>query len=506
MKLNKLVIIGLATISLVACKEDYLSVKGTDTLNSETYREMVKKNPDLLGATLAGTYSYMASSSPTSFERHDDFSLTAILHACDMMTEDIVQTKKHWFTYDYCLDFRLTNYARPYATWLTLYTVISQANGIISLIDIPATTADPASKSRPYLGQAYALRAYSYMYLLQIFQNAFTGEPDADGSKINRDLPGIPLKNTANEEGGVTDNYSRRTVGAVLDEIERNLTLSVALLDGWNRGGKYMINKNVAQGLLARYYLMVGNWDKAATTAKEARAGFATIGKNDLYKGFMDITSSDWMWGFDHTPETETRYASFFSHLSNITPGYAGLGYAPRAIDVRLYDQIPAEDYRKKWFNGKDKNPNQAQKGAQEPYANLKFGFDGSWTMDYMYMRSAEMILIEAEALARQSKFTEATTVMHELLDSRFDEWEPGTDVTIEDILLQRRIELWGEGFAYFDLKRLHRGIDRTYSGSNHRKPDGTLKVDAGDVRWTYQIPLREIQENTEISEEDNNK
>jgi len=45
MKLNKLVIIGLATISLVACKEDYLSVKGTDTLNSETYREMVKKIP-----------------------------------------------------------------------------------------------------------------------------------------------------------------------------------------------------------------------------------------------------------------------------------------------------------------------------------------------------------------------------------------------------------------------------------------------------------------------------
>ena len=85
----------------------------------------------------------MASSSPTSFERHGDFSLTAILHACDMMTEDIVQTKVHWFTYDYCLDFRLTNYARP--TPADFYTVISQANGIISLIDIPATTADPAS-------------------------------------------------------------------------------------------------------------------------------------------------------------------------------------------------------------------------------------------------------------------------------------------------------------------------------------------------------------------------
>lgn len=505
MKLNKLLIIGLATISLVACKEDYLSVKGTSNLDSDTYREMVKKDPSLLGSTLAGTYSYMASSSPTSFERHDDFSLMAILHSTDMMTEDIVQTKSHWFNYDYCLDFRLTSYARPYATWLTLYTVISQANGIISLIDIPETTSDPSSKSRPYLGQAYALRAYAYLYLIQIFQNPFTGEPDAAGSKINRDFPGIPIKNTANEEGGITDNNSRRTVGAVLDEIERNLTLSVDLLDGWSRSGKYMVDKSVAQGLLARYYLLVGNWDKAATTAKAARVGFKTIGKDDLYKGFMDINTADWMWGFDHTPETETRYASFFSHISNRTPGYAGLGYAPRAIDFRLYEQIPADDYRKQWFNGKNKNTSEEQKGAQEPYANLKFGFDGAWTMDYMYMRSAEMILIQAEAEARQNKFTEATITMHELLDNRFDTWSPNA-LTVEDILLQRRIELWGEGFAYFDLKRLYRGIDRTYSGTNHRKPDGLLKINVGDVRWTYQIPLREIQENTEISEEQNNK
>ncbi len=137
----------------------------------------------------------MASSPPTSFERHGDFSLTAILHACDMMTEDIVQTKVHWFTYDYCLDFRLTNYARPYATWLTFYTVISQANGIISLIDIPGSHRRPCIKvaNRALLGQAMLLRAYSYMYLLQIFQNAFsTGEPDAGGAKINRDLPEFP--------------------------------------------------------------------------------------------------------------------------------------------------------------------------------------------------------------------------------------------------------------------------------------------------------------------------
>ena len=73
-----------------------------------------------------------------------------------------------------------------------------------------------------------------------------------------------------------------------------------------------------------------------------------------------------------------------------------------------------------------------------------------------------------------------------------------------EDVYLQRRIELWGEGFSFYDLKRLNKGIDRTYEGNNHL-PSFDIKVDAQDVRWTYQIPLSEIQENTLISEDDQN-
>ena len=78
------------------------------------------------------------------------------------------------------------------------------------------------------------------------------------------------------------------------------------------------------------------------------------------------------------------------------------------------------------------------------------------------------------------------------------------TSVTVDDVYLPRRIELWGEGFGYFDLKRLNKGIDRTYEGSNHMV-GYKLKVDAQDARWTYQIPVREIQENTQISDSDQN-
>ena len=71
-------------------------------------------------------------------------------------------------------------------------------------------------------------------------------------------------------------------------------------------------------------------------------------------------------------------------------------------------------------------------------------------------------------------------------------------------MLLQRRIELWGEGFSYFDLKRNNKGIDRNYEGSNHLA--GKMHtIPAFDVRWTYQIPQSEMQENSHIQDSEQN-
>jgi len=78
--------------------------------------------------------------------------------------------------------------------------------------------------------------------------------------------------------------------------------------------------------------------------------------------------------------------------------------------------------------------------------------------------------------------------------DSRWNR----TTVTVDDVFLQRRIELWGEGFGFFDLKRLHKGVDRNYPGTNHRTKD---VVPAGDPKWVYQIPNAEMQENPLITE-----
>ncbi|HOI50293.1 MAG TPA: RagB/SusD family nutrient uptake outer membrane protein, partial [Prolixibacteraceae bacterium] len=116
---------------------------------------------------------------------------------------------------------------------------------------------------------------------------------------------------------------------------------------------------------------------------------------------------------------------------------------------------------------------------------------------------------IEAEARARLSEETAARGLLKELRDKRYD--TPATvtaagDALVEEILLERRIELWGEGFAALDLKRLKRGIDR--NNSNHNAVVVTaaaMKVPAEDKRWIYQIPQSEIDANKQINEEHQN-
>ena len=76
--------------------------------------------------------------------------------------------------------------------------------------------------------------------------------------------------------------------------------------------------------------------------------------------------------------------------------------------------------------------------------------------------------------------------------------------VSVSDVLLQRRIELWGEGFGYYDLRRNGLGIDRNYEGTNHT-PANRIKVPAHDNLWRFQLPLKEITENDMISEDEQN-
>jgi hypothetical protein len=66
-------------------------------------------------------------------------------------------------------------------------------------------------------------------------------------------------------------------------------------------------------------------------------------------------------------------------------------------------------------------------------------------------------------------------------------------EALINEILLQRRVELWGEGFRFYDLKRTNSALDRTGANHNASYANGVLEVPANDARWQFLIPQDEI-------------
>ena len=497
MKTNKIITLLLGVVLLgTACSDDFFDVKTTDRLTSEDAARTMEEDPSKLAGFVDAIYNLMVQYDLVSTS-HDSFGYMAMLHATDMMTEDIIMSKLSHFRFDYAHDNREWNYRRTNMIWTYMYSVIAGSNTVLGLTD--AATTIPEIKA--YRGQALALRGMAYYYLIQMYQKLYPISAAGD-------LPGIPLYYAGNEtkESG----FGRTAVKDILASIESDLTTAVDNLNGWNRANKNQIDYHVANGLLARYYLLTEQWAKAEAAAKIAQSAYPVMTSAQTLDGFMTLNNTEVMWGYDHNAETSTIYASFFSHISNLTSGYAGLNYAPRLIDKRLYESIPATDIRLQWFQNPagsivvTKNVDADATTWKLPYATLKFGSDGNFTQDYTYMRGSEMVLIEAEALAQQNKGGDAATALLKLQSKRDPSWAK-VSVTVNDIWMLRRIELWGEGFSYYDLKRLNKGIDRAYTGSNH---EGTNKVvvPAGDKRWIYKLPQGEIQENVYINEEDNNE
>lgn len=145
-----------------------------------------------------------------------------------------------------------------------------------------------------------------------------------------------------------------------------------------------------------------------------------------------------------------------------------------------------------------------------------------TWIGDYLLMRAEEMVLIKAEAECHLKDYSTARTTIKELGKLRDENYETilarrsdsdtynsNTNAPIstlmEEILLQRRIELWGEAGRIFDLQRLGLGYNRKYDGSNHTETVQTKNTGVASPLFILPLPQSEIDGNENINADDNN-
>jgi hypothetical protein len=170
----KYLVIGAALTSLTTACSDQLETSPTTSVSGQT---MTASN-DAAMIALNGIYRSMYTSGwSTTGNTHQCFGISAYNLCADVMGDDHIMAAQGsgWFWFDaaYNVKSRYTSGAwRSYDLWYAGYTWIANANYLIAM----DTEGENAAVDRLYiLGQAYAVRAYSYWMLAQYFARTYKG-------------------------------------------------------------------------------------------------------------------------------------------------------------------------------------------------------------------------------------------------------------------------------------------------------------------------------------------
>jgi starch-binding outer membrane protein, SusD/RagB family len=490
--MKKIVGIGLLILMLVACKEDFLETYPTSAVSESS---VFATTTNALMA-LNGIHRSMFM----QYSNQDEAGQGSINIHMDTFGEDLVMHSagNGWFNNTYSWTaHRSATHRNPYFVYRFYYKIIANANMIITNIN---KAEGPDATKKMIKGQALAYRGWSHFMLVQLFAKRY------DASTAN-DQWGVPIM-TAN----TTEGLPRAQVTEVYKQVNTDLDSAIYYLTGAAaRTVKSYFDIPVIKGIKARVALTQQNWADAAKFANEARLGYKFMSAAQQLEGYNNVTNPEWMWGSQQISDQNTYFYSFFAYMS-FNFSSTNIRGNPKKISKALYDQISETDVRKQFWILAPKRPpiTLPTTFTLAPYMNRKFLANGtsmdvatSSLGDIVYMRSAEMYLIEAEGLARQGKNTEAQDVLYLLAKDRDPQYvkstKTGNDL-INEILLQRRIELWGEGFRFLDLKRLNAKMDR--NGSNHNIALAVImSVEAGDNMWQWLIPKAELDANPAIKD-----
>lgn len=520
-------LLGGTMLLTTSCSDLDTNPSGS-TMGDGQLNEVLAQDPSKLKSEVSGMYAnmieYGAITQWYGSARHYDFGYASTMMMMDASGQDEPSQVSGYNWYNQPLRFvdRTANSETTYFIWNQCYKNIKVANDVLKSVDLE----NLSDVAKSYVGQAYAMRAFEYFTLIQIYQFSYKGHEDAAG------VP-IVTEKTAEAEA---NNNPRAAVKDVYKQIMDDLNTAIDYLTD-SRSAKSEINRQVAYGLRARVNLVMQNWSDAAADAKKAAEGYTPLSKDAAAApGFNDVSASNWIWGniVDESNDiVQTGILNFPSMMCSFTGNGYSPTYACRMINSKLWKEIPSTDVRKGWWidenlNSPIVNPKYVvhqedededgnvvkylavynQTGDEvaditEPYTNVKFGaYKNQYgnelnACDIPLMRVEEMILIQAEATAMGGNVEEGKRILENFVRTYRDPSYTCNATTAEGVQdavwFQRRVELWGEGFSFTDLLRLKKPLDRT--GANY-EVSVRFKLPAESPIFLYLIPEDEENHN----------
>ena len=499
-----------------------------------------------LETTIEGIPAALVQAGSTGYGLPWDFGLPAIHIATESMTGDMVisgNTGYDWFS-QWGSNIALgSEYAVGALTWNNYYKWIMAANNVIKLIDTTDFSALDDTQ-RKYLGFAYAYRAMFYFDLTRLYEfkkNNYTEGENVLGL-------GVPVVLPETTEAQAKNN-PRATVSDIYDNIIfPDLDNAEALLSGYKASDRYNISLAVVYGMKARAFLERGTaFDDAADNANAAKAyasaaefarkAITTSGCTPLTQsqwedpvnGFNNAASNNaWMWALALPSESVSNLMCFTAHMSSEND-WSAYGYdTGRAINRNLFNSINNYDFRKHSWLAPDREYSYKScredgkayfKDNLKSYTNIKFRpaqgnykeYKVGGAADHCMMRVEEMYFIEAEAISHidlQESVRLLNSFMNKYRMTDGVEYDCTTKASTlkgftNELILQKRVEFWGEGIVMFDMKRLDISSRRGYVGTN-APASYRINCEGRAPYWNFVISRGETQNNPAVASQNN--
>nr|WP_321232735.1 RagB/SusD family nutrient uptake outer membrane protein [uncultured Psychroserpens sp.] len=398
-----------------------------------------------------------------------------------------------------------SNNGYTFGIWSTNYGAIGMANRIIAA----AETLDRAENPDLYdhvLGQAYAIRAFSHFKILTYFSTDYTNDAA---------LAGLLLTEPTSD---IFASVARATNGEFYAQINADLNMASSLINGTDAdtSGFTFMGQDFITALRARMAAYRGQYAAADGFAASLLMDYPIANQAQYFSMYDDADFTEVIFSLERA-EGDT-------YAGQGTGGGGRVGSLWAFIDASAGGGPFMEISRSTFniMNGTSdirlpRSVNLAESSIDAGYASnpnflnddvlLVFKYPGSGVQpllnDLKEFRSAEMLLIRAEAAADANQLGVAAGFIKQLRDARFGTPQPLPAYTSQTeafggILDERRLELLFEGHRWVDLKRLgergNRAMDRDAKECSIL---AGCTLGNGDHRFTLPIPITETTANS---------
>ncbi len=475
----------IAAAFLSSCSNDFLDVEPSDAVSED----IIFANTQTADANMVGIYDAIVYYYGLEGYRW--------VFGPDVMGEDIfVRSTNNYGRFStqvYPLNYTPES-SRVTELWTRGYRVVKSCNDIINKIDGVEGTDNDKNKIK---AEALTARAFAFLKLIRMYGEypySHTNGPSSKGIII--DLISDP-----------SETIGRSTVEDAYKQIASDLNAAIGLFPTDVNGAtaKWRFDKRAAHALLANAYLDMENWSGAATQANAARGGIndgSDLMNQEQYLSGFNSYTSETIWERTFIVGQTHSFLTLASFAYTNDDGDQGFvfGYNSLRAAHSFVNIFADTDYRKKLFATTPADEGVYFTKHRHPNGDMGAG------RNIPRIRTSEMYLIEAEAEAAQGNNTKAQDILYSLQQKR-DETATESTATgnnlIDEIMLERRKELFAEGHRLFDIKR--RNLSYTRTGEEHWQHNGET-IQGDDYRLNLPIPLSEINANQEIDKSDQNR